>query len=89
MLVLPAQGRSRRYVAQDLIQPAAQMPDLGARAERRERVQERLLYEVLRPPIRGEAPCRSVQLAAVALDDRREGTFVPGAREADQPLVGL
>jgi hypothetical protein len=80
---------ARRGVAQDLEQPPAQMPHLGAGVDCRVGVQERLLDDVLRAPVPVEPPRRGEQLAAVALDDRRERSLVTGARERHQLFIGM
>jgi hypothetical protein len=76
-------------VADDLVQPSPEVLDLRPRLQRRERAQERLLDDVLRPPVGAQTPGVGVELVAVALDDHRERPLVPGAGQADQPLVGL
>jgi hypothetical protein len=65
------------------------MLHLGARAERRERAQERLLDDVLGPPVRTQSSRVRVKLRAVALDDHGKRPIVARAGEAHQSLVGL
>jgi hypothetical protein len=75
-------------VAQNLMQPAAQMPDLGAPLERRESGQKRLLDQILGPVgIYTAGVCR--QRPAVTLNDQLECPFVSQLRQSDQPFVGL
>jgi hypothetical protein len=80
--------RPRRRVAHDPIEPAAKVLDIRPGAQRRKRAEKRLLDDVLGLPVRTETTRERGQLRAVALDDHRERSFVPGAGEFDQALVG-
>jgi hypothetical protein len=93
LLLKLGQGRGRRIfapglVAEDLMQPAAEVPHLGAGLQSRERGQEGLLDEVL-SAMRIDATGIGGQRLAVTLDDQLECALVPQMGESDQSLVRL
>jgi hypothetical protein len=65
------------------------MPHLGPGADRRVRVQERLLNDVLGAPVTVEAARDAEQRAVVPLDDLGERALVAAAGKRDQALVGF
>jgi hypothetical protein len=86
---VPGPARLRRPVANDPVQPSAQVLDLGAGAQRRVSIQQRLLHDVLAPALGVEAARVGDQLRPVALDYLRERPVVAGPGQGDQPLIGL
>lgn len=58
------------------MKPAAEMPDLGAGAQGRERRHERLLDDIFGSPCAVAVMRRRVQLTLIALDDRLEGAVI-------------
>jgi hypothetical protein len=75
--------------AQDLMQPAAQMADLGAGAEGDECVHEGLLDDVLGPPIGAESASHREQRGVVTGHDGGKGRLIAAASTLGQALVGL
>jgi hypothetical protein len=69
-------------VAQNRVQPPPRMADLGATGQCGICAEERLLDDVLGAAVGPQAPCLGQQLGSVALDEDREGSLVPVAREA-------
>jgi hypothetical protein len=71
------------------VQPWPQVPHLRAGAQRRPRVDEGGLRDVLGQRV-GQQPAQvAQQRPAVALDDRLERAVVAGRGKRDEPLVGL
>jgi hypothetical protein len=77
-------------VVHDAVEPGAQIAHLGAAAQRRPGLHERLLHNVLGAGLReGHAPAVAQQRSTVAEHERLEGTIVTGTHERREPLVGL
>jgi hypothetical protein len=73
----------------DPVEPRAQVTDLGPGPQRRPRVDERRLDDVLGERVRQQPAQVAQERAPVALDDRLEGAVVAGGGELDEAVVGL
>jgi hypothetical protein len=74
-------------VPHDLVEPPSKVPDLAPAPQRRQRVQERLLDDVLGAPICAQLTSEGEQLPAISADNYGERRLVPGTRQADQAVV--
>jgi hypothetical protein len=84
-----APGCLQRCVADDLVEPTADVLHLGARSERGERAHQSLLNDVLRIALRSEAARKPHELTFVARGNGDKRPVMPRTREADQTLVRL
>ena len=77
-------------VVHDAVEPGPQVTDRRPVAQRPPGAHERRLHHILGARLLREEPSRvAQQRPAVAVDDRVEGTVVPGDDQVDQPLVRL
>jgi hypothetical protein len=79
----------QRGVARNRVQPRLQLHRLVGGEQRGVRVDERLLDRVLRTRLRQDPRAVAHERGAVAVDDRIEGALMAGAKQPDQPVIGL
>jgi hypothetical protein len=74
-------------VAEDLVQPTAQVPNLRPGAKGDQGVEEGLLHGILGPSVGAQPAGHAQQCPVVAGDDRRKRLLITLAREAGQALI--
>jgi hypothetical protein len=84
----PSQRR-QRLVAGDREQPRLDVPDLGAGTQRRPRLQQSLLHDVLAAAVGKQAAAVREQRPAMAQDDRLKRDIRAAGGERRKPSVGL
>jgi hypothetical protein len=84
----PGRGLTPGEIAQDLMQPAANMANFGSRLKGRQGGQECLLNEIIRP-LRTDLLGVGMERQPVALGDEFKRTLVPQPGQRGKPFIRL